>query len=59
MKHNEKVSWLKDVKQQGRNICQQEEISIIIELKKNACNKISPWKAPGPRILDQNFFCTI
>ena len=42
MKHNEKASWLKDVKQQCREICQPEEIIITTKMIKDACSKISP-----------------
>ena len=48
LKHNEKASWFKDVKQQCREICQQDKISITTEMIKDDCSKISPWKAPGP-----------
>ena len=48
VKHNKKTSWLKNVKQQCRETCQQEEISIATEMIKDACSKISPWKVPGP-----------
>ena len=47
-KHNAKVSWCKDVKQQCSELCQQEEISITTEMMKDAFKKSSLWKALGP-----------
>ena len=46
--HNRKAEWLADVKNELKNIQQQEGFQIDLKKVKKPLRKVPNWKAPGP-----------
>ena len=46
--HNRQAEWLADVKDELKNIQQQEGFQIDVKKVKKQLRKVRNWKAPGP-----------